>query len=54
LDEDLSGKLRKAGRNGVVVSHAEGASNDGRYGLLKVAHLPHRPDAPAGFAEQTL
>jgi hypothetical protein len=37
LDEDLSGKLCKAGRNRVVISHAVGASNDGRYALLKVA-----------------
>ena len=37
MDEDLSGKLRKAGRNRVVVSHAVGASNDGRYALLKAA-----------------
>ena len=37
MDEGLSGKLRKAGRNRVVVSHAVGASNDGRYALLKVA-----------------
>jgi hypothetical protein len=37
VDEDLSGKLRKAGRNRVVISHAVGASNDGRYALLKAA-----------------
>jgi hypothetical protein len=37
LDEDLSGKLRRAGRNRVVVSHAVGASDDGRYALLKAA-----------------
>ena len=37
MDEDLSGKLRKAGRNRVVISHAVGASNDGRYALLKAA-----------------
>jgi hypothetical protein len=37
LDEDLSGKLRRAGRNRVVISHAVGASDDGRYALLKAA-----------------
>jgi len=37
LNEDLSEKLRKAGRNRVVVSHAVGASDDGRHALLKAA-----------------
>jgi hypothetical protein len=37
LDDGLSEKLRKAGRNRVVVSHAAGASHDGRHALLKVA-----------------
>jgi hypothetical protein len=37
LDNGLSGKLRTAGRNRVVISHAVGASNDGRHALLKVA-----------------
>jgi hypothetical protein len=37
LDGELRGKLSKAGRNRVVVSHAVGASNDGRYALLKLA-----------------
>lgn len=34
---DLSAKLLRAGRNRVVASHAVGASNDGRYALLKIA-----------------
>ena len=37
MDNGLSGKLRTAGRNRVVISHAVGASNDGRHALLKVA-----------------
>ena len=37
MDEKLSEKLRNAGRNRVVISHAVGASNDGRYALLKAA-----------------
>jgi hypothetical protein len=37
LDDELQGKLSKAGRNRVVVSHAVGASSDGRHALLKLA-----------------
>ena len=37
MNEDLLEKLRKAGRNRVVISHAVGASNDGQYALLKAA-----------------
>ncbi len=37
LDQGLAEKLRNAGRNRVVVSHAVGAANDGRHALLKLA-----------------
>jgi hypothetical protein len=53
VTEELSAKLRKAGRNRVVVSHGVGAAHDGRHALIKVA-LFGRPielyALPAGLA----
>jgi len=37
VTQELSVKLQKAGRTRVVVSHAVGAADDGRFALVKVA-----------------
>ena len=53
MTDDLPAKLQKAGRNRVVVSHAVGAADDGRFALVKVALFGGGEEAyalPAGLA----
>lgn len=53
MDERLKARLQQAGRDRIVVSHAVGAANDGRYALIKLVLFGGTTELhvlPAGLA----